>query len=134
MKNAKTKNNQQVTGEEAQRAFERIRPRLDALDANALVRPNFSISRAAVVVLAAEPRIAELIPEMKKRLRDFPVELVNDLRELALGALYAQAGQVQEMQKEEKAVADLVAEARVLRATFRQEAEVLSARKLLPPE
>jgi hypothetical protein len=75
---------------DAVRAFDRLRPLRDALDPAEVSWPNIDITSAVGVALAAERRIATLLPEME-HLPGFDTRTVRQLRDLALAAGHAHA-------------------------------------------
>ncbi len=122
--------------EEARAAFERVRPRLDGVAPDAAMRSNLHPTRAIGIVLAAEPKIAAMIPQIRRQLPEFPIEQIQELRDLALAAYYAIHRPVatEEETKLGARIAALVAEGTELRQTLQLEAEALARRRLLPPE
>ena len=115
--------------DEARSAFERVSERLAALDGARISKLSLGVSKTVVVVLAAHPRIAKLVPELKERIVDFPAEKVDELRDLALAAWYARQAPLPVEQ--EKSVKQLVDEGMTLRRTLLLEAEALAALGLL---
>jgi hypothetical protein len=71
-------------------AFDRLRSRRDALDPAEVSWPNVDITSAVGVALAAERRIAALLPEMEQP-PGFDTRIVRQLRDLALAAGHAHA-------------------------------------------
>jgi hypothetical protein len=109
--------------EDAQRAFERMLERMEAVPVESLQPIKLDLGRAAMIVIAAEPKIAALIPEMK-RLPDFSVEHVRDLRDLALAAWYAHNSF--RPVADRSTVSRLAAEAFALRKSLKQQARAFA--------
>jgi hypothetical protein len=114
--------------EEAKHAFESLQARMATLAAESLQPIKVDIGRAAMIVIAAEPRIRALLPEMK-RLPDFSVEHVRDLRDLALAAWYAHTSYRRADDQTE--VTHLGADALVLRQSLKRQAQAFAALGLL---
>jgi hypothetical protein len=123
--------------EEARAAFERMRPRLAAVAPDGIVRTNLAATRAIGVVIAAQPKIAELISDFEEQLPMFPVASIDTLRDLAFATYYAlhrAAPDDDEAATDGPELEALVHEGTDLRQTLQLEAEALARRKLLPPD
>jgi hypothetical protein len=119
------------TAHDAERAFIRLAPQREALKPNDVVKPNLDLARSVGVVLAAEPAIAALIPEMEN-LPGFDLKPVRQLRDIALAAGYANA--VFAPPSTGASVKQLVAEAKAVRRTLIPQAEALAAMGVIRQE
>lgn len=116
---------------EAKRAFEKLKKEMAALAPEELVRTNVDVGRAVGIAIAAQPKIAKLIPELEE-LPGFSAGAVGGLREVALAAWYAHSASREEVDEGE--VTRLAAEAYPLRQALRVQAEALADRDLLSRE
>jgi hypothetical protein len=114
---------------EAKRAFARVRERMEALPPESLVQIKVDVPHAVGIVIAAEPRIARLIPEMA-HLPGFSVEHVRDLRDLGLAAWYAHVS-YQPDAADASVVSRLAEEALPLRRSLKQQARAFAALGLI---
>jgi hypothetical protein len=112
---------------EAVHAFARLKPRRDALTPAELAKPNVDITHAVGVVLKAERRIVDLLPEIEKVLPAFDTRIVRELRDIALAAGHANAVFVPDDSRRRA----LAARAKVVRRELIQRASALSALGLL---
>jgi hypothetical protein len=111
--------------EAAKLAYERLAPQLAALKPEELLTMNPGVTKTVEHVLAAYPKIVELIPQMKQRIADFSEERVHELQDFALAVVHVQREPVRE--DNDPKVRDLIEEASALRRTLLLEAEALVA-------
>lgn len=80
--------------DEARRAFQRMLPKISAVDPDEAIRANVDLGRAVTAVLAAEPQLQVMLPAIIEVLPGFDPALVKELRPTALAAWYTHVASV----------------------------------------
>jgi hypothetical protein len=125
----------EVVSADAEAAYLRSAPAIDALAAEEVRIVNLNVRRSAARILGAMPRLRALEPELRRQLPGFDAAVIGRACDYALSCLYLIAVR-RPTRTGAETTRDLAAEARALRTKLRKTAEymadfgVLEARKV----
>jgi len=115
-------------------AFERVRPRLEAMPVAEVQPIQGDVPTAASIALGAAERLVELRSAIVEHLPTFDLAHVVDLSDLALAAWYAHLLWAARNRRDDRDFDELLTESTTLRRTLLADADALVARELVNAE